>query len=334
MIIVYPSRHIRHRPPNEIFNGNRDAHAEVPERIERIKTALSEIDGLRFILPRRFPRSWIERVHDPLYINYLAESGRLAVNQYVYPSVFPYGVGQRTRHEVGLRGQYSFDMYTPVSNTTYEAARGSAMAALTAASFVRRGERVAYALCRPPGHHAERSRMGGYCYFNNAAVAAEYLSTRGPVAVLDIDVHHGNGTQDIFYERSDVLFVSIHGDPDQLFPYFTGRSEERGAGGGTGYTMNIPLPLGTRDSTYQKALNAAIARIREVTPNYLVVSVGYDAHVDDPIGRFRLSTQYYHRIGQQIASLDLPTVLVQEGGYNSTKLGEVTSAFVKGFLSL
>jgi acetoin utilization deacetylase AcuC-like enzyme len=332
MIIVYPSYHVRHRPPNEIFNGNRDAHSEVPERIERIKSSLEELNGMRFVLPRRFPRSWIEQVHDIPYIDYLAEAGRRAGNTYVYPSVFPYAADQRTRQEIGLRGQYSFDTYTPVSQTTYETAHGSAMAALTAASLVRRGERVVYALCRPPGHHALRGRMGGYCYFNNAAIAANYLSTRGQVAILDIDVHHGNGTQDIFYNRRDVLVVNIHGNPDELFPYFSGRVEERGQGEGVGYTVNFPLPLGTKDNVYDSALSAALTRIREFAPNYLVVSVGYDSHEADPIGRFKLSTRYYFHIAHSIAALGLPTVLIQEGGYNTETLGNIAQQFVRGFL--
>ncbi len=332
MIVVYPSHHIRHRPPNEIFNGNRDEHSETPERIERIRESLETLEGIRFLLPRRFPLSWIERVHDPRYVSYLAEAGRNAGAAYVYPSVFPYGEDQYTAQEVGVRGMYSFDTYTPVSNTTYEAARGSAMAALTAASYVRRGERVVYALCRPPGHHAERARMGGYCYFNNAAIAAEYLSTRGRVAVLDIDVHHGNGTQDIFYRRSDVLVVNIHGNPDELFPYFTGRKKERGEGEGVGFNYNFPLPLGTEDATYEAALQGALDRIRSFAPNYLVVSVGYDAHQDDPIGRFKLTTPYYFRIARSIRMLGLPTVLVQEGGYNTAQLGDVARTFVEGYL--
>lgn len=334
MIVVYPSRHVRHRPPNEIFNGNRDPFAEVPERIENIKAALETLEGMRFILPQRFPLSWVERVHNPAYVSYIAEAGRAAKSTYVYPSVFPYGENQFTSQEVGLRGMYSFDMYTPISSATYEAARGSAMAALTAASHVRRGERVAYALCRPPGHHAERARMGGYCYFNNAAIAAEYLSCRGKVCVLDIDVHHGNGSQHIFYERDDVMVVSIHGDPDSLFPYFSGRASETGKGKGLGYTVNFPLSLHTSDDVYDIALRAALARIVAFTPEYLVVSVGYDAHTDDPIGRFDLSTAYYARMAGAISSLGLPTVLIQEGGYNTAMLGQVAKTFVEGFGSV
>lgn len=332
MIIVYPSRHVRHRPPNEIFNGNRDPFAEVPERIENIKDALETINGLRFLAPQRFPLSWIERVHDRKYVSYLAEAGRNAGSTYVYPSVFPYGDHQHTMQEVGLRGMYSFDTYTPVNSATYEAARGSAMAALTAASHVRRGQRVVYALCRPPGHHAEIARMGGYCYFNNAAIAAEYLSTRGRVSIFDIDVHHGNGTQGIFYHRKDVQFVSIHGDPDLLFPYFSGRADEIGMGEGIGYTSNFPLPLHTEDGLYNETFQKALDRIRSFAPDYLVVSLGYDAHKDDPIGRFSLTTPYYAHMARAIEALHIPTVLIQEGGYNTNMLGVVAKTFVEGFM--
>ncbi len=331
MIVVYPSYHVRHRPPNEIFNGNREPHAEVPERIENIKSALEQVEGLRFVLPKRFPLLWIERVHSHEYVDYLADAGRAAGAEYVYPSVFSYQANQHTNHGVGIRGQYSFDMYTPVNYTTYEVARGSTMAALTAASLVRRGERAVYALCRPPGHHAEESRMGGYCYFNNAAIAAEYLSTRGKVAILDIDVHHGNGTQNIFYSRSDVLFVSIHGNPDELYPYFSGRDGEMGTGKGLGYNCNFPLPLGTSDIAYDRALLAGIKKIRAYAPKYLIISLGYDAHINDPIGKFKLSTDYYFRAAGLINSLHLPTALIQEGGYNTKTLGVVARRFVEGF---
>lgn len=332
MIIVYPSYHVRHRPPVEIVNGNRDPHADVPERIEQIKSALESLAGVRCVLPRRFPRSWIERVHDTSYIDYLTASGRLAGNEYVYPSVFPYGFGQQTKQDIGKRGQYSFDTYTPVSSSTYKSAHGSAMAALTAASLVRRGEWVVYALCRPPGHHAEQARMGGYCYLNNCAIAAEYLATRGRVAILDIDVHHGNGTQDIFYSRADVLVVNIHANPDERFPYFTGRAEETGMGDGTGYNHNLPLPLKTSDIRYDESLSFALRKIQSFSPKYLVVSVGYDTHISDPIGGFCLSTGYFLQIARSISTLRIPTVLIQEGGYDTEILGEIAKTFVRGFM--
>jgi acetoin utilization deacetylase AcuC-like enzyme len=332
MIIVYPSHHVRHRPPSEIFNGEKEPHAEVPQRIEQIHEALRDTSGIRVTLPKRFPLSWIEAVHDPVYVRYVAEAGRQAGSTYTYPSVFPYIQHGDITNPIALRGQYAFDLYTPVNNTTYQAACGSAMAALTAASLVRRGERYAYALCRPPGHHAEKNRMGGYCYFNNAAIAANYLSTRGKVALLDIDVHHGNGSQHIFYERSDVFVINIHADPSEKFPYFSGTAGEIGVGEGSGYNMNYPLFLGVSDLEYDPVLQQAVQHIRRYAPQFLVVSVGYDAHIDDPIGGLRLSTAYYHRMAATIASLGIPTVLVQEGGYNTGKLASVAKNFVRGFM--
>ena len=331
--IIYSSKHKSHIPPFEIFNGNRDPHAEVPGRIENIKRSLEKLDGIQFLRPRRFPLSWIERVHDHAYISYLTEAGRSTGSTYVYPSVFPFQSGQHTNNQIGARGRYSFDLYTPVSSTTYEAAHSSVMTALTAASLVIRGERAVYALCRPPGHHAERSRMGGYCYFNNAAIATEYLSLRGSVAVLDIDVHHGNGTQHIFYARRDVLVVNIHADPNEKFPYFSGKAGETGEGVGVGYNINFPLPLRTSDRAYHLVLTAALDKIKRFAPQYLVVSVGYDTHVDDPIGGLSLTTSYYRYLAQAIANIHLPTVLLQEGGYNTSLLGKNAVSFVKGFLS-
>ena len=332
MIVVYPSRHVRHRPPNEIFNGNRDPHAEVPERIERIKSSLEEINGIQIILPRRFPLSWIEQVHDHAYIDYLADAGRQAGVTYVYPSVFPYGENQQTTHSIGLRGMYSFDTYTPINCATYEAARGSAMAALTAASYVRRGERVTYALCRPPGHHAERARMGGYCYFNNTAIAANYLSRRGTVAILDVDLHHGNGTQAIFYNRSDVLTISIHASPEIKFPFFTGWERETGTNEGLGRNTNYPLAEGTENHSYHHVLLNALRQIKEFNPQFLVLALGYDTHVSDPIGAFHLTTPYYAHMAEAVVRLHLPTVIVQEGGYNTDALGDNAVSFVRGFL--
>lgn len=331
MIVVYPSYHVRHRPPHEIVNGNRDFHAETPERIESIKQSLEKIEGIHFILPRRFPLSWIEQVHDHEYINYLAAEGRHAGSPYVYPSVFPYSQGQKTENNIGQRGQFSFDLYTPINNITYAAAHGSAMTALTAASLIRRGERVSYALCRPPGHHAERARMGGYCYFNNAAIAANYLSKQGKVAILDVDFHHGNGTQNIFYHRSDVLVVNIHATPEEKFPYFSGWENEIGIGDGSGFNVNFPLPLGISDLVYHQVLASACRRIQEHHPDFLVVSLGFDTHKEDSVGGFKLTTDYFRKMGRKISDLHLPTLLIQEGGYNVKFLGLLATTFLGGF---
>jgi acetoin utilization deacetylase AcuC-like enzyme len=212
---------------------------------------------------------------------------------------------------------------------TYAAALGGATAALRAAGVVAGGaERQVYVLTRPPGHHAERDRCGGYSYFNNAAVAADRLSKLGKVAVLDVDVHHGNGTQHLFYDRADVLTVSIHGDPEGLFPYFSGFADETGAGAGLGCNRNLPLPTGTGVRKYQPALDAAVEAIGSFRPEFAVVAFGADAHEADPIGGFRLPTESFARMGDAVRQLGLPTVVVQEGGYNLAVLGESVAAFL------
>lgn len=333
MKIIYSPIHLKHKPPHEIFNGNREQHAEMPDRIENIKQALGKRLQLKTIQPQNFTRSWVGRVHRKDYVDFIKNCGQFKLQGYRYPSVFHYGVASnRPKNELAQLGFYSFDLYTPVSQNIWEIALNSVMLAFTAADLVKKGDRYAYALCRPPGHHAEPAQMGGYCYFNNAAVAANYLSTFGKVAILDIDFHHGNGMQHIFYERSDVLTISIHADPKVKFPFFSGFKNETGSGAGKGYNINFPLPLGTNDTKYHQVLITAIKIIEKFKPKFLVVPVGYDTHREDPIGGFFLTTDYYRQIGQTIKSLNLPIVLVQEGGYNTKLLGLNAVSFVKGFI--
>jgi acetoin utilization deacetylase AcuC-like enzyme len=209
-------------------------------------------------------------------------------------------------------------------------ARSAVDTALTGAKYVFNGERVVYSLCRPPGHHAGYKAMGGYCYFNNAAIAAHYLSEHGSVALLDIDFHHGNGTQSIFYNRSDVLYVSIHADPHVKFPYSSGFEDERGAGEGLGFNKNYPLPLGTRDARYSTVLLKVLGDIRDFNPDFLVVSAGFDTYEKDPIGGFKLTIPFYKTIGREIAKLRLPTLIIQEGGYAANALGKMVYTFLGG----
>jgi acetoin utilization deacetylase AcuC-like enzyme len=222
------------------------------------------------------------------------------------------------------------DTYTPIVAKTYDAARSSVDVALTGAKFVLEGEKVIYSLCRPPGHHADCNSMGGYCYFNNAAIAAEYLSEHGKVAILDIDFHHGNGTQSIFYDRADVLYISIHANPEVKFPYSSGFSEEAGRGEGLGFNKNYPLPLGTTNEEYMEVLQRALQDVRNFAPNFLVISAGFDTYEKDPIGGFELTIPFYKDIGQEIAALNLPTLIVQEGGYNVDALGDIAYSFLRG----
>jgi len=223
------------------------------------------------------------------------------------------------------------DTYAPITHGTYEAARDAVNCALTGAQLLLNEERLVYGLCRPPGHHAEYFAIGGYCYFNNAAAAAEYLSHHGAVAILDIDFHHGNGTQNIFYTRDDVFYVSLHADPNKKYPYVAGFAEETGIEKGRGYNRNYPLPLTTSETMYRKTLVKAIQTIRDFDPSFLIVSGGFDTYIKDPIGGLNLTVPFYEIIGKDINSLHLPTLIIQEGGYFVKDLREIACSFLKGF---
>jgi acetoin utilization deacetylase AcuC-like enzyme len=252
------------------------------------------------------------------------------------PSGFPARGLRRDRRPAGISGSlgyFSFDASTPIMAGTWDAALGAAQCAMTAAALVAEGERAAYALCRPPGHHAARSTYGGYCYLNNAALAAQSLRDAGcgRVTVIDVDYHHGNGTQEIFWERDDVQFVSLHGDPETEYPWFMGYADERGAGRGEGYTLNLPLPAGTGWDAYAAALDTALAAIRRYAPEALVVSLGVDTFAADPISSFKLESRHYPLLGERIAALGLPTVLVQEGGYAVAEIGTNVAGVLGAF---
>jgi acetoin utilization deacetylase AcuC-like enzyme len=214
---------------------------------------------------------------------------------------------------------------------TYQAALSSANCALSGAKAIAGGERAAFALCRPPGHHAGRSYCGGYCYLNNAAIAANWLTSYGKVAVLDIDYHAGNGTQDIFYERGDVLTLSIHADPDGEYPAFCGYADETGAGRGSGLHRNFPLPPGTEDASYLSTLGEAIALIKSFSPDFLVLPTGMDLYAGDPLGQFHVTREGIRQIGERLAALGLPALIVMEGGYNNNALGENITTLLENF---
>lgn len=332
MKIFYSNLHKQHVPPHEIFNGHADPHAEVPERIERIHTALERI-GCDFSAPLNFSEDILSEVHAPEYVSFL-RSSKDWKNGYEYPSVFKYtNYPSQTINHIARKGEFSFDLYTPISASTYDVAWESARLALSAAQSIQNGE-VSYALCRPPGHHAEIRQMGGYCYFNNAALAAQYLS-RGSkkVAILDIDFHHGNGTQHIFYNRSDVLTISIHADPQVKFPFFSGFADEKGIAEGEGFNINIPLSLGVTDAEYDQVLDSVFPKIRAFKPDYLLIAVGYDTHETDPIGGFKITTTYYATMAKRILGLGLPTAFIQEGGYNTEILGDNAASLVSAVIS-
>ena len=231
-----------------------------------------------------------------------------------------------------LAGYFCIDTFTPINANCWPAARGAVDCALTAATFCLEERRFSYALVRPPGHHAERRAFGGFCYLNNAAIAANYLSHYGRVAVLDIDYHHGNGTQEIFYARSDVFTVSIHGHPSFAYPYFSGFAEETGSGAGETFNLNLPLEEHAAVDTFLRALALALKRIERFAPHYLVIALGFDTAASDPTGSWKLHSADFLTIGKAIAGLGLPTAFIQEGGYRTRSLGRNAAAFFSGVL--
>ncbi len=338
MRVILNPQHAEHAPPGEWENGTVIPCYESPDRADTIRAALEVAGGFTFEAPQAPSVECVGAVHHPAYVAYIREASiearrvRDPAARQLWPTVFPYGPNPRATGARALRGQFCFDTYTPILPGTFAAALGSASAAARAADLIADGiEQNVYVLTRPPGHHAEPDRCGGYCYFNNSAVAAEHLSKRGKVAVLDLDVHHGNGTQHIFYERPDVLTVSVHGDPAGLYPFFSGFADEIGTGSGHGANRNLPLPPGTGVKEYRAAMSAALDIVSQFAPVALVFAFGADTHESDPIGGFRLPTKFFTEMGAAVRERNLPTVIVQEGGYNLTTLGASVAALLKGF---
>ncbi len=279
-----------------------------------------------------FGERHIREVHDGGLVEFIKRAcAETPVEKSLYPYVFPIrNPDRKPRDRSVLAGYYCIDTFTPLNRNAYPAARGAVNCALTAASLVHKGAPLAYALVRPPGHHAERRAFGGFCYFNNSAVAAQYLSHHGRVAVLDIDYHHGNGTQDIFYQRADVLTVSIHGHPSFAYPYFSGFAGETGRGPGAGYNLNLPLPEVVTPERYREILARALRRISRHQPDYLVLALGLDTAKEDPTGTWTNRARDFRLIGEMIGALGLPTTVVQEGGYLVRTLGINARNFFAG----
>jgi len=322
-----------------VVNDQHDIH-HIRERgyVEspvRIRSILREIEptGLFLRVPvRRFAERQLKRVHAADFVDYLKTMcAGLPEKKALYPYVFPVRNAARPPKEKAVKaGYYCIDTFTPLTRNAYLAAKRAVDCALTAARWVFEGQRLAYALVRPPGHHAEQRAFGGFCYFNNAALAAEELSDHGKVAVLDIDYHHGNGTQDIFYKRRDVLTISLHGHPRFAYPYFNGFEDETGAEHGLGYNLNLPLPERLDGAGYRLALAKAIRRIQRFKPVFLVVALGLDTANGDPTGTWSLKGADFVENGRMLGRLGLPTVVIQEGGYDSRVLGSNARQFFKG----
>jgi acetoin utilization deacetylase AcuC-like enzyme len=348
MRVVHSPAHREHVPPFELTNGAQVDAYELPERAEAILRALDSDGSFELVEPAEHGSEPILAVHDRGLFDYLDSAWAEWVkggtgSPFIIPDVtvtpaLREGMGPAPEPDspCGRVGYWCFDTATPIVAGTYAAARAAVDAALTATDAVLAGEPVAYALCRPPGHHAARSAFGGYCYFNNAAVVAESLVQRTgePVAILDVDFHHGNGTQQMFYERGDVFYASLHGDPRAHYPYFAGYAEESGDGPGRGATFNQPLPAGTGVEPYLEALDRALERVAAFGGSTLVVSLGIDTYRLDPICTFKLTTASYHEAGRRVASTGRRLVVLQEGGYHVGHLGENVRQWLRGAAGL
>ena len=343
MLTIYNDRHALHQGKVEMFRGELVPCFEVPARVDHVKREL-ERRGLGPVqAPDAFDEALLARVHAPRYLDFIAHAWNewvaldpANVSRDALPSYWPVR-GMRTdvlpKSFPARMGLFAFDAGTPLMAGSWAAARHGAACAWTAARRVIGGERAAFALTRPPGHHAGADFFGGYCFINNAAVAAQALRDAGVerVAVLDVDYHHGNGTQAIFYERSDVHFASLHGDPLTDYPYYLGHADERGAGAGLGFNHNLPLARGTDFATWRAALKAALGGIAAVGAGALVVSLGVDTFEGDPVAGFRLQSGDYLRMGEELARAGLPTVFVFEGGYAVAEVGVNAVNVLEGF---
>ena len=317
---------------HDIHHVRERGYVEAPVRVASILKQIEPTGWFHRVAARPYPDSHLLAVHDPDYVHYLKTVCEATPpDRSVYPYVFPIRNAARPPKELAVSaGYYCIDTFTPLNRNAYLAARHAVDCALTAADEVLSGSWIAYALVRPPGHHAERRAFGGFCYFGTAAIVADYLAARGTVAMLDVDYHHGNSQQDIFWERAEVLTVSIHGEPAIAYPYFSGFADETGAGPGADANLNLPLPERVNGDEYAAALEAALRRIREFEPRFLVVPLGLDPAKNDPTGSWSLEAADFERNGRMIGALGLPTVVVQEGGYRTRTLGINARRFFEG----
>ncbi|NRF65751.1 histone deacetylase family protein [Aquincola sp. S2] len=347
MLIFHNPAHARHDGRQEMFRGRLVPCHETPARLAHVMAELQRRPVGELRTPGDADLALIRRVHQPRYVDFLAtawdewvalDPENAAVD--VLPSVWPV---RGFRDDVlplnfaARVGLFSFDAGSPLTAGTWDAARTGAACAIDAARalLAANAPRATMALTRPPGHHAGADFYGGYCFLNNAALAAQALRDGGArrVAVLDVDYHHGNGTQSLFYERADVMTLSIHGDPSTEYPFFLGHADERGAGAGAGCNLNLPLPAGTDFSGWSAALEQALAEIRRFGADALVIALGVDTFEGDPISRFRVSSADYLRIGAAIATLGLPTVFTMEGGYAVAEVGINVVNVLEGFVA-
>jgi acetoin utilization deacetylase AcuC-like enzyme/GNAT superfamily N-acetyltransferase len=317
---------------HDIHHVRERGYVEAPVRIRSIQTEITQ-NGLVQILPvKEYPLDHIRAVHDPKFVDYLERACAAAPEgESIYPYIFPIRNARRPPKDLALQaGYFCIDTFTPIHRNAFAAAKRAVDCTLTMADEILAGRHLAYSLVRPPGHHAERRVFGGFCYFNNAAVAAHYLTKHGRVVILDIDYHHGNGQQEIFYRRRDVLTISIHGDPEFAYPYYTGFADERGAGQGKGFNLNLPLPEVQTGEQYRVTLQQTLDEVKRFGPAFLIVALGLDTAKGDPTGTWLLTARDFELNGRLIGQLSLPTLVVQEGGYRTRTLGINARQFLRG----
>jgi len=325
IVVVVNDRH-------GIHHIHERGYVESPVRVRSVLDAILPHGLFAEVKPRSFPDKHLHAVHAVDYVNYLRRAcSEVGENKSIYPYVFPIRNKTRPPRDLSvLSGYYCIDTFTPIHRNAYPAARRAVDCSLSAARELLEGKRITYSLVRPPGHHAEHRSFGGFCYFNNNAAAAQYLSAYGKTAILDVDYHHGNGQQDIFYRRSDVLTVSIHGHPSFAYPYFSGFEDECGEGEGEGFNFNLPLPEAVDGAGYRKALEKALLRIEAFNPDFLVIALGLDPAKGDPTGTWSLNARDFEANGRLIGALGVPTVVIQEGGYRTRSLGINVLHFFQG----
>jgi acetoin utilization deacetylase AcuC-like enzyme len=337
MKAVFSAAQLAHAPTRFLSLGRIVDYPDSPERARALLEGAREA-GTQIFAARRHTNAYFAAVHGPSYLDFL-EHGFVKWKELpgagpeMMPSLRPLlGPGFQNGHIMARAGWHMMDFSCPLTETTWRSVQASASTALTAAEFVLKGDPVAYALCRPPGHHAYFNRAGGFCYLNNTALAAQALrGAHERVAILDIDVHHGNGTQAIFYERPDVFTVSIHADPQDFYPYYWGSAEETGRNAGEGFNMNLPVPVRSGDDVWMAAIDIALEAIGRFRPGGLVVALGLDAHEADPLRGGAVTQVGFSRIAGLIAGLGLPTVLVQEGGYLTEHLSDNLAMFLSAY---